>query len=157
MNIFVLDKCPYRAAEQQCDKHVVKMVLETGQMLSTVHRQYGNLHDTLYRETHSKHPCTQWAGRNRANYNWLFDHFCGLANEYLHRYGKTHKSFTQLYAVVRYPPDAMPDGELTPFALAMPEHYKGDDAVESYRRYYLGEKSDFLTYTKRQAPYWLSA
>ena len=157
MNIFVLDKCPYRAAEQQCDKHVVKMVLETGQMLSTIHRQYGNHHNTLYKATHAHHPCTVWARTNRSNYNWLYDHFCALANEYLYRYDKSHKSFIQLYPVVQYPPDGMPDGELTPFALAMPEEYKGDDPVESYRRYYTGEKADFLTYTRRQAPYWLAA
>jgi len=157
MNIFVLDKCPFVAAEYQCDKHVVKMVLETGQMLSTIHRQYGNEHDTLYRPTHAKHPCTVWASTNRANYRWLYDHFIALANEYRHRYYKTHSTWLRLSPVVQYSPPDMPDGERTPFALAMPEQYKGDDAVESYRRYYVGEKSDFLTYTRRRPPYWLAA
>ena len=33
----------------------------------------------------------------------------------------------------------LPEGR-TPFALCMPEQYHGPDAVESYRRYYAGEK-----------------
>lgn len=158
MNIFVLDKSPWDAAQMQCDKHVVKMVLETGQMLSTIHRQYGNHHDTLYKLTHANHPCTVWASTNRSNYNWLYDHFCALANEYLYRYGKSHKSFLQLFPVVQYPPDAMPSGTQTPFALAMPDEYKGACPVQSYRRYYNGDKVKNIqvTYTKRASPYWLN-
>ena len=38
MNIFVLDRNPVIAAQMQCDKHIVKMIVESGQMLSTVHR-----------------------------------------------------------------------------------------------------------------------
>ena len=38
MNIFVLSTDPVKAAQQQCDKHVPKMVVESAQMLSTAHR-----------------------------------------------------------------------------------------------------------------------
>jgi len=38
VNIFYLDKNPKIAAEMHCDKHVVKMITETAQLLSTAHR-----------------------------------------------------------------------------------------------------------------------
>ena len=38
MNIFYLDRDPVIAAQMMCDKHVVKMILESAQMLSTAHR-----------------------------------------------------------------------------------------------------------------------
>ena len=38
MNIFILDKDPMKAAMMLCDRHVPKMIVESAQMLSTVHR-----------------------------------------------------------------------------------------------------------------------
>lgn len=44
MNIFVLSEGPVEAARMQCDKHVVKMIVETAQMLCTVgHGPYNRL------------------------------------------------------------------------------------------------------------------
>ena len=156
MNIFVLDTCPTIAAQMQVDKHVVKMPLECAQMLSTVHRHYGSDDVQLYKSTHKHHPCTLWAATSRANYAWLFDHFRALNDEYFHRYYKNHLSWTKLRDVLAEPPAQMRDDDPTPFAQAMPDEYKHDDAVVAYRAYYINEKANLITYTKRDQPTWLT-
>jgi hypothetical protein len=156
VNIFVLDTDPVIAAQMHCDKHVVKMVLEMGQMLSTVHRRYGNEDPVLYKPTHQRHPCTLWIGESVGNYDWAQQHFSALAFEYSHRYGKRHKTYEKLWVPFLETPADMPNIGLTPFAQAMPDEYKHEDAVIAYRRYYLGEKSTFLNYTKRGKPTWLT-
>ena len=88
MNIFVLDYNPTRAAKMQCDKHVVKMALETAQLLCTAFP--GGT--APYKLTHFNHPCAIWCRESLKNYNWLIDHGIALCDEYQHRYGKTHKS-----------------------------------------------------------------
>ena len=69
MNIFILDKDPKTAAEYHCDKHVIKMILETAQMLCTAHWETGS--QAPYRATHKNHPCTKWTRLNTSNYKWL--------------------------------------------------------------------------------------
>ncbi len=151
MNIFVLDQHPVKAASMQCDKHVVKMVLETAQILSTVARNNGIDHG--YRPTHAKHPCTIWAGESLANWEWLVQHGLGLAIEYTARYGKEHKSAEIIRNFINLVPD-LPDIGLTPFAQAMPDEYKCEDAVEAYRQYYLNEKKDIAEWSCNNAPMW---
>lgn len=154
MNIFVLNSEPVRAAQDQCDKHVVKMPLETAQMLCAVLHRY-DAPDVPYRATHGKHPCTLWAGETRANFLWLYEHGLALGDEYTHRYGKTHKSVAVIEHCRKFA-DLVPVGELTPFAQAMPWKYQDDDcAVTAYRRYYLREKARIATWNKtRTAPSW---
>ena len=158
MNIFALDNDPVQAAQMQCDKHVVKMVLETGQMLSTIQRGFGNDDPILYRPTHVNHPCTRWAAASAENYDWLVAHFDALADEYTYRYDKQHLTHKKLADVTRHAPTALRDKHagLSPFALAMPDKYKSDDPVHSYRWYYLNDKANILYYTKRQRPRWLA-
>jgi hypothetical protein len=157
MNIFVLDVDPVKAAQAQCDKHVVKMTLETGQMLSTIQRANGNDLAELYKPTHIHHPCTLWAGNTADNYGWLVRHFYALAEEYAFRYGKEHLTFKKLRKIVLDTPEPIKRKKgLTPFALAMPDKYKSSDQVSSYRDYYRNEKKNFLHYTKRPAPFWLA-
>ena len=149
MNIFVLDQDPYVAARYHCDKHVVKMVLETAQMLSTI-TGHG------YRPTHLNHPCTVWARQSTGNFQWLYDLGLALGKEYTHRYRKRHKS-SFVIAEQWPPPETIPAGPLTPFALAMPEQYKCDCPVQSYRAYYVGDKAGILSYKNRAEPYWLQS
>ena len=159
MNIFALSDDPKEAAQMHCDKHVVKMVLESAQMLSTVHHQYkSNMRSFVYKPTHANHPCTMWAGENQANYHWLFEHFNHLADEYTHRYSRYHKTWEKLRKVLDVRPAGMPWArEHTPFARAMPDAYKWlDDPIDSYRLYYAVEKADILKYTNRERPKWLS-
>ena len=151
MNIFVLDHNPVKAAIYQCDKHVVKMILETAQMLSTVLSDYGvNLG---YKPTHRKHPCTIWTGMSRENFEWLVKHGMALSDEYTSRYGKVHKSQKIIEASKDYI-ERLPSKGLTPFAQAMPEQFKDPCAVKAYRSFYLGEKMSFATW-KRNKPNWI--
>ena len=153
MNIFVLDKKVEKCAEYHCDKHVIKMILESAQMLSAVVRLNG--HDIGYKLTHKNHPCTIWARESLSNYNWLVRLTRLLNYEYRYRYDKdiNHKSYD---LVKTLPIPDLPDIGLTPFAQAMPEQYKNKNAVKAYRDYYINEKSSFLTWTKRKKPKWIN-
>ena len=101
MNIFILDWQHKTCAEYHCDKHVVKMPLETTQMLSTVHWRYNN--DGPYLPVHQKHPCTLWAGQTVENYIWLWKLGIALCEEFTHRYDKVH-SCERILAILRLPP-----------------------------------------------------
>lgn len=163
MNIFALDKDPRLAAQYHCDKHVVKMILEYAQIMSTLHR----IHDTpnadkLYRPTHVNHPSTIWAGYTRENYIWLYGLFVALCEEYTHRYFKIHKTWSKLGVYLSSPPSQLKALGMTPFARAMPEPLKSrpcmviEDIVECYREYYKEHKRDILIYTRRETPPWLN-
>ena len=154
MNIFVLDRDPVLAAQMQCDKHVVKMVLETAQLLCSAFPDGA----APYKRTHYNHPCGVWTRASRANFMWLVNHGYGLAVEYCDRYGKEHKSLD----VIRWCHANMmladlPDVPFQPFALAMPDQYKCADPVEAYRAYYRGAKAEIATWKPiRGQPAWWS-
>jgi len=172
MNIFVLDKDPRIAARMQCDKHIPKMVLETAQMLSTAVNicgvDYGYV--APYKSAHINHPCSVWARESNGNFFWLYDHGMALAKEYEERFGREHKSKAVLKRCGSMGFICTPDhglalfdditpqyrrGLLTPHPLCMPDEYKGDCVVESYRRFYIGEKARFAQWNKsRKAPSW---
>ena len=148
MNIFILDNDPELAAVYQADKHVVKMVLESAQMLCAAFPQG----EAPYRRTHLNHPCTVWSRTCRTNYEWLLEHADSLAAEYTRRYSKTHKS-TAVIDWCRENADTIdfiePETDyLTPFAQAMPDQYKNADAVVAYREYYRSEKKDIATWRR---------
>jgi len=176
MNIFVLDNDPAVSARMMCDKHVVKMIVETAQMLSTVHRyldgqQYIDVsannrrikrwnhpvHDqTLYKSVMVNHPCTVWARTSHMNYHWLAQHGMALCHEYDHRYNNYHMTTRLMRWLLIVPPKNIPRGKMTPFAQAMPDQYKSQNAVEAYRNYYLGEKAGFAKWTNREIPEWFT-
>lgn len=143
MNLFVLDRDPVAAARAQCDKHVVKMPLETAQMLCAVLTALGVR--TPYRATHTRHPCTLWVGETRENWAWAVEHGLALADEYARRYGKEHKSRAVIEWAAAHGerPGA---GALTPFAQAMPDQYRDADPVVAYRAFYRAEKARFATW-----------
>ncbi len=148
MNIFVLDLDPVQAARGQCNKHVVKMIVESAQLLVTAFPAG----TTPYRHTHVNHPCAKWVRASLSNYEWLLRHACELCNEYTRRYGKVHRTEHVITALDA--PD-LSDVGLTPFAQAMPDQYRRADVVEAYRGYYVGEKSRFAKWAPRaQAPSW---
>lgn len=137
-----------------CDQHVVKMPTETAQMLSTVVRKMGLA--VGYRTSHALHPCTLWIGDSLENFRWAMAHGIGLCEEYTYRYGRVHGARKVIDAVNEAAPGLVfPEEERTPFAQAMPDQYKGPDAVEAYRAYYLGAKVRFARWRKaRGAPGW---
>ena len=151
MNIFAVDKDPKISAQQLCDKHVVKMILESAQMLCSA---YPN-GDAPYKRAFYNHPCTIWARESQENYEWLLAHAYAMCQEYTRRYGKVHKS---IYAIEwcgkNYIKLQLPQKGLTEFAQAMPEQYKNKCSVTAYRSYYNGEKAGFATWKKRETPKW---
>jgi hypothetical protein len=137
MQIFVLDENPIKAAQYLCDRHVVKITLETAQILSTVVGM-----DGMYRPTHANHPCTRWARESLDNRAWLKTHGLAIGREYTRRYGKIHGSVR----IIEMVPEEGRWENHTPFAQAIPLQYQQLNAVEAYRAYYLGEKKDFATW-----------
>ena len=158
MNIFILDEDVKKCAQYHCDKHVVKMILETAQLLCGVHHvtAHDTAHDTAhvpYKLSHKNHPCAIWARESFSNYVYLCELGLELCNEYTHRYGKRHKSLDViLWCIVNRP--NIPDKGLTEAAKAMPEEYKVKSVVDSYRNYYRGEKSGFANWKMRDVPSW---
>jgi len=155
MNIFILDKNPRIAAQMHCDKHVPKMILETAQMLSTAHHVYDTPQAPfVYKQAHLNHPCTKWIRESTANYSWAWHLYLNLLVEFKKRRGKTHKSGDLMPHLAHTPP--LPSCGLTPFAQAMPDEYKQEDAVEAYRAYYKGDKASFAKWDwpTAQTPSW---
>lgn len=182
MNIFYLDHDPKIAAQYHCDKHVVKMVLESCQMLSTAHRiidgtleqvltesgrrkkiyRLADHRDTfLYSATHINHPSAVWARSNVANYMWLGELVYELCKEYTYRYGKVHKC--EMTGLVHYlselPPTNLKEGEFYEPPQCMPDYCKVEgDAVQGYKNYYVNEKQRMLSWSgrvkSREVPEW---
>ena len=134
MNIFFLHKDPSRAAKAQCDKHVVKMVLETTQMLSTAARRRG--YDIGYQSAYPKHPMTVWVGDTRDNFYWALCHAEELSKEYTARYSKFHASQKVIDNIHEYYPNISFDNITEP-PQCMPDEFKCDDYVRAYRDYYI--------------------
>ena len=177
MNIFYIDEDPAQAARWMVDKHVVKMILESAQLLSTAHRYVDGemkigLSDTgrkakrwyladarepvLYKATHINHPSNVWTRTAVENYLWLVEHFSALLDEYTYRYGKKHKTGELLYTL-QSPPHKLRDFEMTEMLCAMPEEYKiSSDPVQNYRNYYKLAKSNMHVWTKREPPEWIN-
>jgi len=154
MNIFVLDEDVRKCAEYHNDKHVVKMILESAQLLCGVHHMVESNTDNIpYRLSHKNHPCSIWARENMSNYLWLCELGLELCKEYTFRYGKRHKSQDVIEWCVENLP-MIPDGEFTEPPKAMPEQYKTGSVVESYRQYYIGEKKGFSKWKNRPVPSW---
>ena len=199
MNIFYLDKDPVKAAEYHVDRHVVKMIQETAQILSTAHRV---IQPAVYRNlctmgwsgrldhterllpgesirfelknfdlvsdvgwklvnkqamlmTHANHPCSIWARSSIENYMWLYELFEALSVEKLHRYPTGPNNTRLQYGkFLSNPPTNLKTTGFTNPPLAMPARYKASDVVESYQRYYVGDKFHFAKWTNRSIPKW---
>ena len=154
MNVFVLDQDPRVCATYHNDKHVVKMILETAQLLCGVHHMTESNLDIPYKLSHKNHPCSIWARKSLENYVWLCDLGMELSTEYTHRYGKRHKSQDIIEWCLINLPNIPEVGYMTEQPKAMPDECKTDDVVESYRRYYIMEKKSFCNWKNREIPNW---
>jgi hypothetical protein len=151
MNIFFLDNDVRKCAQYHNDKHVVKMILETAQLLCGAHWVVGG--DAPYKLSHKNHPCSIWVRESLSNYLLLCELGLELCNEYTYRYGKRHKSQEVIeWCVVNKL--NIPDIGLTEQPMAMPDQYKTNSVVESYRNYYMGEKSGIASWKNREVPNW---
>ena len=182
MNIFYVDKDPVKAAEMMCDKHIIKMILESAQMLCTAKRvldgtEYfdktkngrkikrwrldnSNEEATIYKAGWLGHPSTQWVLKSAYNYIWLYQHMMALNEQYKLRWqkDKDHTSIVKLGQLLKTPPkNAKINVKGTDATPAMPEHCKvPGDSVASYRKYYILEKRRFAKWEKPNAimPEW---
>ena len=136
LNIFFLDRDPKKAAEAQIDKHVIKMILESAQMLCTAHHELYSFHTDLYKPTHKNHPCSIWVRESRDHYNWLYKHMMALGSEYTKRYGKNHKTIMKLGQFLKTPPYLLADKGWADPPQCMPDEFKKGDTVEAYKAYY---------------------
>lgn len=177
MNIFYIDENPVQAAQWMVDKHVVKMILESAQLLSTAHRVLDGLEvegktatgrkvrrwifndsreNVIYLATHINHPSAVWCRQSVENYNWLVDHFFALMQEYTYRYNKTHKCYGELSYMLQSPPHNLKEWDWTPMPSAMADEYKiSEDPLTNYRNYYKIGKSTMHKWTNREKPEWI--
>ncbi len=141
MNIFYLDKDPYKAASYFYDKHKVKMILESAQMLCTAHHVCGNPDDVPYRQAHLNHPSTIWARQSRPNYFWLYEHMIALGQEYTKRYGKIHMTIDKCRFALSFCPDGITSEQFTEPPQCMPDEYKVPGcSITAYWNYYEQDK-----------------
>jgi len=159
MNIFFLHFDAQIAATHHCDKHVVKMILESAQLLYSSHwvTDATRLPANAYKKTHSNHPCAIWVRESGANYRWLCELGLALCDEFTFRYGKVHKTRAHLQWLSANPP-ALPEVGVTEIRQAMPAEYKRPNPVEAYRAYYIENKlklRGIVRYSKRHAPSWM--
>jgi hypothetical protein len=177
MNIFYLDHDPVKCAMYHGDKHCVKMILESAQLLSSAHRvldgneitkktannrtmtTYSHPDPTreseLYKMTHRNHPCAIWSRETSENYKWLVSLTDALIDEYRFRYGKDHAVLAKM-PLLRQLPNNIKVGDFTQPAQAMPDAYRVDgDSQSAYREYYRNDKKAMFAWKNRNRPEWL--
>jgi hypothetical protein len=175
VNIFYINEDARTCAQQHVDKHVVKMILEYAQLLSTAHRVLDGTETTalsksgrkqkvwalsdardevLYKATHINHPSAKWARHTSSNYDWLYSLWVECLFEYTRRYNKIH-SCARLQQTLLHRPKTISIGEFSAPWRAMPDEFKVDgDTIQSYRNYYNGAKSHMFKWKTREAPDW---
>lgn len=166
MNIFYPSGDTHYCARWLGDKHVIKMPLETAQLLSTAHRLCGGRED-VYRVTHRNHPTALWVRERRGNYLWTWQLLNALLHEFKFRRGKEHASGRLLGRLRNIPPEIKP-GQFRPPPLVMPERFHVEQPTEgfgagggptqgAYRNYYYHKwREGIVEYQMgRKMPRWL--
>lgn len=175
MNIFFLNHNPSICAQEHVDKHIVKMTLEYGQLMSTAHRVLDgqpyydktvnnrkilrfllpdNREEFIWKASHFNHPSGIWVRSSQTHYTWLYNLWLCMLEEYTYRYNKQHKA-ERMKKWFMYPPTNIPKlGWLSDPPPAMPDKYKVDNSILSYRNYYKGDKLSFATWKYRNKPDW---
>ena len=181
MNIFYLDKDPKVCATMHCDKHVVKMIIEYAQLLSTAHRVLDGvsknvltksnrkyttwihptplMETTLYKSTMRNHPSAIWARQSLSHYVYLKELWKNLCAEYTYRYGKVHITYTKLIDVLEVNPMNIPNVPFfdpPPAMSHFPDCIVPNNSLHSYYNYYIVAKNYFAKWTKRPIPEWYS-
>lgn len=181
MNIFFLDKDPAICAKMHVDKHVVKMVIEYAQLLSTAHRMLDGTQWTdygkkgqkirrwrhpnpewdaiLYKASHIGHPSQKWAMESEANYQWLAQLWVELCKEYTYRYKRVHMTQEKLDGILQNTPMNLRGNiwkQPPPAMSHFPQCIVEGDSLASYHNYYVAAKRSFAIWTERETPLWFS-
>lgn len=153
MNIFYLDYDIHKCVQAHCDKHVVKMILESAQLLSSVHHCTGTGTEQMYKLTHKNHPDAIWARSSIRNYEYLFSFAILLGEEYTYRYSKSHKSIGVIESMPF--PSGLDDLAFSHPPKCVHDDFKSiEDTVEAYRAYYKRDKAYMCTWKNREVPEW---
>lgn len=157
MNIFFLDEDFDKCAQAHVDKHVVKMILELGQLLCTALNHKAGYQITPYKTTHLNHPCSVWVRESLANFEFTNNLMHALNREYRFRYGKeNHKTVEKLSGIQDMALGLYDCFDRTPFRMAMDDVYRvSADPIECYREYYRNGKTHLHSWTKREKPEWM--
>ncbi len=161
MNIFYLDSCPIQSAKMLCNKHIVKMGLESVQMLATILPQ----DIAPVKHTHVNHPSTIWCRQSFAQYKWLMEHAAAIFVDYSRRYLKRHKTELDFFTIKRIIDAKVDSGDInrlfpscnlfTQPPQCMPDEYKHASSIEAYRNYYWGDKQYFARWMSQdEIPHW---
>lgn len=175
INLFYLSKYPTKNAQYHNDKHVVKMITELVQQLSTAHRvldgiEYidysrnnrrirrfylldGKMNQALYKATHINHPMNIWVRESNAHYDYTYALARALAREYSYRYNKNHKSANVL-PYLSEPPKCLLNNKWRDPPQSMPKDVQNEDTVVAYRNYYMLYKYHIASWKYRKVPYW---
>ena len=167
MNIFVLSRSPRQSAMYHGDKHVIKMILESCQMLYSAHWVLDSPLDKAplakngqkgYKLAHKNHPCTKWVRASKGNYLWTASLAIALAEEYEFRWpGRVHSCREHAEWLKANIPRGLTGGQ-TVFAVAMDDEFRVEGRpIASYRKYYIQSKSakGLAVYTRREIPSFL--
>lgn len=180
MNIFYLHYDTKICAQEHLDKHVVKMIVEYAQLLSTAHRlldgaQYFDkskngrkiyrwkLNDEreqkIYHAVSWNHPSAVWVRQDLSHYQWLWNLASELCQEYRYRYGgttdKQHKTSLVIQNLSFAPNNIPRNGLFQEPPQAMPEDVKvPGDSIQAYKNYYIKYKKGFATWKARGIPSW---
>ena len=162
MNIFATDRDTTICATYHTDIHTIKMPLEISQMVSFVYHNK-DLWDKPIPQllmsnsnTHDKHPCSLWIKENITNFMWACELGIKLVEEYRFRYNSNKHERCLL--ICQWSLQNIPDLEIdtmTPFAKTMPDEFKVDCSIQSYRNYYKFGKTDLHKWSKRDKPEWI--
>jgi hypothetical protein len=134
VNIFYTNHDPALCAREHCDRHMVKMILESAQLLSTAHHAHGSAAADMYRPTHQQHPCALWTRASYDHYVWLHTLFAHLLISFERKTGRSHAS-SRLYLPLRTPPAGIAALGFAEPPECMPDQYKVGSVVHSYHAY----------------------
>jgi hypothetical protein len=156
MNIFFLDSDLTKCAQYHVDRHCVKIILESCQVLCTA---YPN-GTAPYKHTHKNHPIAVWCRLNKANFNYVVRYAKELCKEYTYRYGKKHKC-EEVLAWIDSNAPSIPEGDQTEPPRCFGEFKSSirttNSVVTDYREYYRLGKSHLFSWTGRAKPDWITA
>lgn len=110
MNIFATDKCPVQSARALDNRRVVKMILESAQLMINVGYEYKVQRNRIpkasvglpYKPTHVNHPCSKWVKESKENFQWLYEHYMALLVEYEAQYNKKHRLLESSHLIRSY-------------------------------------------------------
>tara|TARA_R100000008_G_scaffold8792_1_gene4542 strand:+ start:1088 stop:1609 length:522 start_codon:yes stop_codon:yes gene_type:complete len=142
-----------KSAKSQDNYRVVKMILESCQMLCTTLNEQHGYQISPYRTVHKNHPSTKWVRASSANFESLVKHTIAMIEEYHDRFGKTHKCEAVLAKCLElYDSSLFPLQESTLLPLCMPVEFKSNNIIESYRKFY--SQKPRMRYPKTKIPKW---